>query len=135
MGKLSALLGIALALLTACSDEESTNASSSSGGGKTSVTQTIGPDGGAIELDGAKVTFPPGALAADTSITIAATTETPPSGFTALSRIYSCAPTGLTFDPKVVMAMSFQADGKTPTMFWSSGTDPSFQDVGGTVDA
>jgi hypothetical protein len=100
---------------------------------KTTVTQTVGPDGGTIELDGATVTFPAGALAADTEVTIAATDESPPSGHTALSRIYACEPSGLDFDPKVVMAMAFEDDGTAPTMFWSSGSDPAFADVGGSA--
>ena len=120
-----------LVFIGGCSDDDSS--ASGAGGPSTSVTQTVGPDGATLELDGATVTFPPGALSEPTSITIEATEEKPPEGFTNLSRIYKCAPSGLSFDPKVTMNMEFSPDGKTPTMFWSSGSDPAFADVGGTV--
>jgi hypothetical protein len=99
-----------------------------------SVTQTIGPEGGQIVLDGATVIFPAGAVDKATSITITATEEAPPAGFTALSRVYECGPTGLRFAQKVTMNMVFSADGSPATMFWSSGEDPSFKDVGGALD-
>jgi len=128
-------LGIPLlataAFVVGCSDEST--AGSTTPQPKTTVTQTVGSEGGTIELDGATVTFPAGALDKPTSITIAATDEAAPTGYKALSRIYACAPTGLTFDPKVTMAMKFASDGQPATMFWSSGSDPSFQDVGGVA--
>lgn len=125
------LAGLALA---GCSGDDETSATTTTGGAKTSVTQTVGPEGGTIVLDGATVTFPAGALATATSITIAATDEAAPAGHTALSPIFECAPSGLAFEPKVTMAMKFVADGTTPTMFWSSGADPTFTDVGGSVE-
>jgi hypothetical protein len=99
----------------------------------TSVTQTVGVSGGTIVLDGATVTFAAGALASDTSITIEETTDPAPAGYTALSHIYRCGPSGLSFAKNVTMAMQFANDGVQATMFWSSGADPSFTDVGGTV--
>lgn len=131
MRGLASILVLVASFLVACSGDDTTEAPS---GAKTSVTQTVGPEGGTIVLDGATVTFPAGALPSATSITIAATDEAPPEGHTALSRVFKCDPSGLAFDPKVTMAMKFVADGKQPTMFWSSGADPTFTDVGGTVE-
>jgi hypothetical protein len=116
------LLGAAAIAVAACNS-----------GPTTSVTQTIGNAGGTIVLDKATVTFPANALSADTSITITESTDSAPSGYSALSPIYHCGPTGTTFASKVTMAMNFSDDGKGPfTMFWSAGADPSFHDVGGT---
>jgi hypothetical protein len=109
----------------ACGGEPASNA--------TLVTQTVGASGGTIVLNGATVTFPPGALAQDTPITIEETTDPAPAGYTALSHVYRCGPSGLSFTKNVTMAMQFAADGVQATMFWSSGSDPAFNDVGGTV--
>ena len=120
------------AVLLGCSDETTGPVDDQELPG--TVTQTIGPEGGVIELSGATVTFPEGALDAAAEVTITATDDAAPEGFVALSRIYRCEPSGLDFDPKVTMAMEFEADGTTPTMFWSTGADPTFQDVGGTPE-
>jgi hypothetical protein len=109
----------------ACSGEPASNA--------TSVTQTVGASGGTIVLDRATVTFPAGALAQDTPITIEETSDPAPAGYTALSHVYRCGPSGLSFAKNVTMAMQFTGDGLPTTMFWSSGSDPAFKDVGGTA--
>ena len=121
-------LGLALFLGIAAASCSSTSSSSTG-----AVTKTIGPEGGTIDVDGATVTFPVNALAAATSITITPTSESPPAGYTALSRVYRCEPSGTTFAQKVTMAMTFQGDPTGATMFWSSGADPTFKDVGGTA--
>ena len=126
------LLALAAAALVACSEDGDSQPGDEQL--PATVTKSIGPEGGVIELSGATVTFPEGALDTTESVTITATDEAPPEGMVALSRVYQCEPSGLDFDPKVVMAMEFEADGITPSMFWSSGADPAFQDVGGTVD-
>lgn len=97
------------------------------------VTQTVGPEGGKIVVEGATVTFPAGALSAPTAITISATDEVPPAGYVALSKIYRCEPSGTDFPQAVTMEMTFAPDGKPATMFWSSGADPAFKDVGGDI--
>jgi len=118
-----------VSVLTACG-------SSSSGAAATSaaVTKTIGPEGGTITVDGAIVTFPANAVASPLSITITPTSDAPPTGMVALSRVYRCEPAGTTFAQNVTMAMTFQGDPTTATMFWSTGSDPAFKDVGGVAD-
>jgi hypothetical protein len=127
------LAAIGFVLMAGCSDEDTQPEEAEQL--PTTVTQTIDEGGGTITLAGATVIFPTGALDAAESITITATEEAAPEGFVALSRVYRCEPSGLDFDPSVVMAMEFEADGITPSMFWSSGEDPAFQDVGGVVEA
>jgi len=95
------------------------------------VTQTIGPDGGSIVIEGATVTFPPGALAAPKAITIRVT-DTKPEGFVFASKVFECGPSGTDFAQPVTMKMPFSDDGAGPlTMFWSTGADPTFKDIGG----
>ena len=128
---LSALF--AISVVFAC-----TSCSSSSGTGSSTapptVTQTIGPEGGSIVVDGATVTFPKNALGAPKSITISAT-DTVPEGYVALSRVFKCEPSGTEFSQPVTMQMPFADDGKSATMFWSAGSDPTFKDVGGSVQS
>jgi hypothetical protein len=113
-------------LLSSCS------ATATNIGGESSITQEVGPEGGTIVVRGATVTFPAGALSERKMITIKATENAPPDGFVALSRVYECGPTGTSFAQPVTMKMPFEDDGNGPvTVFWSSGADPSFKDVGG----
>lgn len=97
-----------------------------------SVTATIGPEGGEIVVDGATVTFPAGALTEPTQITIAASDAAAPAEFVALSKVFECSPSGTDFAMPVTMRMPFSDDGAgSVTMFWSTGADPSFKDIGG----
>lgn len=102
-------------------------------GGTGPVTKTIGPEGGQIIVDGATITFPANALSAPLAITITPTNDAAPAGYTALSRVYRCEPSGTTFNTKVSMAITFAGEATDATMYWSSGADPSFKDVGGTA--
>jgi hypothetical protein len=98
-----------------------------------SVTQTVGPDGGVITVEGATVTIPKGSLANGVDVTITASDDPPPDGFIALSRVIKCEPSGTVFAQPVTMKMKFVADGLASTMFWSTGGDPTFKDVGGVA--
>ena len=99
------------------------------------VTKSIGPEGGTIEVGGAVVTFPKGALAASTTITIAAQDGAAvPAGFVALSKLFKCAPSGTDFAQPVEMRMPFVDDGQGGTLFWSTGADPTFKDLGGRIE-
>jgi ZU5 domain len=118
---------VAISALLACA-----SCSSSSNTTPTTVTQTIGPEGGSIVVDGATVTFPNGALGASKVITISVT-DSVPDGFVALSRVFKCEPSGTDFAQPVTMQMPFTDDGKGGTMFWSSGADPAFKNLGGVA--
>lgn len=115
-----------LLLVVSCSNSSSTPASGSS------VTQSVGPDGAVIEVSGAKVTIPKGALADTKQITIRESTEKAPDGFVVLSKVFRCEPAGTDFAAPVTMEMPFTDDGKAATLFWTTGSDPTFKDVGGT---
>jgi len=124
--RLRASFASALFLLVgACASDDDAVSSSSS------VTKTVGPEGGVIEVGGATVTIPAGALAEAKPIVITATDQAPPPGFVALSKVFECGPTGTTFAVPVTMKMPFVGDAAGSTMFWSSGEDPTFKDVGG----
>jgi hypothetical protein len=125
---LAPMIALALSGVVSCS---STKPSESS----PAVTKTIGPEGGTISVDGAVVTFPANAVSSPLSITITPSDDAPPAGFTALSRVYHCEPSGTTFAQKVTMTMTFTGDATNATMFWSSGADPTFKDVGGTASS
>jgi hypothetical protein len=99
------------------------------------VTKPIGPEGGIIEVGGAVVTFPKGALATTTTITVAAQGGSAvPEGFVALSKVFKCEPSGTDFAQPVEMRMPFTDDGQGGTLFWSTGSDPTFKDLGGKVE-
>ena len=108
--------------------------SSNSDDAPTVATKTIGPEGGTIEVAGATVTFPAGALVLEREITVSSGKANPPDGYIALSPVFRCEPSGIDFAQPVTMQMPFTDDGKgAATMFWSSGAQPAFKDLGGTV--
>jgi hypothetical protein len=125
--------GLALACLSCSSDPTPASTGGTSGGAPVAVMKTVGPEGEVIEVEGAKVTIPKGALASSVAITITASSDPAPAGFVALSRIFKCEPSGTDFAEPVTMQMPFTDDGKPKTMFWTSGGNPSFNDVGGTA--
>lgn len=122
-------LALPLALLLSCGSDPVASS------GPTAVTKAIGPEGGEVIVGGATVTFPRGAVDTQRSVTITATDAAAPPGYVALSRVFKCEPSGLEFSQPVTMRMPFTDDGKPKTMFWSSGADPAFKDLGGTVEA
>jgi hypothetical protein len=116
---------------TSCSSSDSGGSSTSPSA--SSVTQTIGPEGGTILVQGATVTFPKDALNTPKSITISAV-DAAPDGYVLLSRVFECGPSGTEFAQPVTMQMPFTDDGKGGTLFWSDRSDPSFKDLGGRVE-
>ena len=125
-----ALLAMAMLTVTTVSCS-----SSDAVAGGDAVTQPIGPDGGVVQVAGATVTFPKGAVAAPLSVTISAEdASSAPAGFVVLSKVFHCGPSGTTFSEPVEMRMPFVDDGGGATLFWSSGADPTFTDLGGTTE-
>ncbi len=123
-------LAVAILAATTCSCSSS---SSDNGNAGTTVTQDIGPEGGTITVGGATITFPAGALTLKRTFTINVSDTQPPAGYVMLSKFIKCEPSGTDFAQKVSMQMPFQDDGQQPiTVFWSSGAQPAFTDVGGT---
>lgn len=101
--------------------------------GPTTITKSVGPDGDILVVQGATVTIPKGALTKQVEITISASEGAAPDGYVALSRVFKCEPSGTDFAQPVSMEMPFTDDGQPSSMFWSSGADPSFKDLGGTA--
>jgi hypothetical protein len=134
----SRLLRLALVLAALSAGACSSDKSSSTSSGATTTdnaTKAIGPDGGTIEVGGAVVTFPKGSVAKETMITISVEDATKvPTGFVALSKLFKCEPSGTDFAQPVEMRMPFTDDGKGGTLFWSTGADPTFKDLGGRVE-
>ena len=127
-------VALVLALLVgACSSTTATTPAPAAA--SNDVQQAIGPDGGTIEVGGAVVTFPKGAVSQTTMIRISVEPASMvPAGFVALSSLFKCEPAGTTFAMPVEMRMPFTDDGKGGTLFWSTGADPTFNDLGGHVD-
>jgi len=124
-----AKLATFLVVLIACSSDDGATPSPPS-----TQTMTIGPEGGSIVVGGATVTFPKDAVSSPTQITISEEADGFPEGFVALSHLFRCQPSGTNFAHPVTMQMPFVDDQKGPaTIFWSTGADPTFKDVGGTV--
>jgi hypothetical protein len=101
-------------VLVGCGDDAATEI--------TSVTKTIGPEGGEVALpDGASVNIPKGALDEDTDITVSRLSEDDaealidllPAGLSPASAIYAFTPHGLKFNVAVGITLPFESASKT----------------------
>jgi Stigma-specific protein, Stig1/ZU5 domain len=96
---------VAISTIGACGG--STASSSTEG----SASESVGASGGSVSTaTGASLLFPPGALANDTTITIAATASAPvPAHATAVGEPYVFGPEGSQFDKPVTLTLPFTA--------------------------
>ena len=70
-----------------------------------------------MEVGGAVVTFPKGAVATSTMITISVDESAAvPAGFVALSKLFKCEPSGTEFAQPVEMRMPFVDDGSAGSL-------------------
>lgn len=96
----------------------------------TSATATIGFDGGTLTLDGATLTFPVGALAQATQITLTHTLDAPPTGFDQGAVIWRVDPAGLELARPAALAIPFAGAAATAAGFWSAPSGASYERVG-----
>ncbi len=100
---------------------------------------TIGPSGGSITCDKARLDVLPNALSVTTLITITQVSASPPSGYTIVGSAYDIEPAGTTFAVPATIILSYdEADlqagwGEENLAIWRK-TDNSWENLGGTVD-
>jgi hypothetical protein len=103
------------------------------GDGGTVGQQKVGTAGGRLSAVGIVLSIPAGALAGDTTLTVAATA--PPAGYKVASlATYHFCPAGTTFSMPVTVQM--QLGGWAPAgahLFWSN-TSNGYDDLGGTLN-
>lgn len=97
------------------------------------TTQTIGPEGGTLALEGASLIIPAGALAADTALTLTRTATSAPQGFTAYSPVYRFEPSGLTFARAATLELAFEGDPVKARVFWSRRDAAGFERLDSTT--
>lgn len=95
---------------------------------------TIGPSGGAVEVDGLVLTVPAGALTEAVEIRVTSTLERAPNGYRPYSPVYRFEPAGLTFGEPVELRIPFEGDAQRAVLFWSDRDEPArFERLGGTA--
>ncbi|HSN24674.1 MAG TPA: hypothetical protein VLT45_00265 [Kofleriaceae bacterium] len=104
------------------------------GTGDSQTQMVSASSGGSVTVDGTTLTIPPGALPADTQITITSTTSKPPSSYsTWYSPVFKFDPDGLVFLAPVQISLEITGSPSQPTVWWSKPTG-GFEAVGGTVN-
>lgn len=96
-----------------------------------SVTRTIGPEGGTLELTRMTLTIPPGAVATPTQITVTETTRATPAGFTAYSPLYEFLPAGLSFATPATLEMEYVGDATLAGLFMTHPESVGWERLGG----
>jgi hypothetical protein len=92
-------------------------------GNGSSATSVIGAKGGVlVHPDGASLAIPPGALAADRTITVTASTAGPDGPFSTWnSPVFRFTPDDVTFDVPATVSIGFTGGPTAPTLYWSLG--------------
>jgi hypothetical protein len=132
-----AALAVALGLsLLACSSDDDAVSSSPDASSQSPTTQTVGPSGGTVTAGSVSLTIPPGALAGDTTISITPGGTPIPTGYTALSQLYTFGPDGTHFLKPITATFTLTTPGTAPTVYWSNssgGYDALATAVNGTT--
>jgi hypothetical protein len=97
-------------MMAACT-EEGTSATGS---------QTIGPSGGSITVEGATLRVPAGALSTSRSISIRRVDSTPPSSLIADSDVFEFGPDGLVFASPVTVTFDVPNVAASTRVYWST---------------
>ncbi len=96
--------------------------------------KSIGPAGGAIQVDGVTLDVPAGALSADAPIRVTSTRDVAPDGIVAATPVYRFEPDGLRFATPARVSFRFDTAQRDVTVMWSSsadaGTDATAEDSG-----
>jgi hypothetical protein len=100
-------------------------------GSGATVTVMVGPSGGSVEVGGATLMIPSGALSSETSITITETTEATPEGYEAYSPLYRFEPEGLVFAVPLTITLAYVGDRGLATLFWSRREGSGYERLGG----
>ncbi|HEY2407333.1 MAG TPA: hypothetical protein VGI10_15085 [Polyangiaceae bacterium] len=108
--------------------------------GQTVTVSITAASGGDVAIGSAKLSIPPGALSADTDITL--TTEAPasslPEAATVQGPVYDFGPAGTTFStpaPLTLPLPSAPSSGQTAVVSWLDTTSNAWQDLDTTVSA
>ncbi len=102
--------------------------------GRTSVTATIGPEGGTLAMPGVKLEVPPGALGAAQSLSIRVDDEgSLPAALGPSSKVYAFEPEGIAFAAGVTVEIAFEGSAAGKAIFWSKASGPGFDRLGGTA--
>ncbi|HVK87695.1 MAG TPA: hypothetical protein VM513_26435 [Kofleriaceae bacterium] len=132
--------GVLVMVLAACGDdgvheELPPDAPLSDAPSSMMASGMVGDEGGTIgEPGGPQIVVPPGALDADTMISVTATSEAAPAG--AVSPVYRFEPEGVVFAVPITVRLPVSADVTTASMYWTKlGSETEFERIGGRVVA
>ena len=95
----------------------------------------IGPAGGTIALEGARLEIPADALREDTLIRITVTGQAVQDPFVGFSPIYRFEPAGLRFEAPVTVSIPFAGDPETATLYWTVDDTDAFAALETTVES
>jgi hypothetical protein len=111
-----ALSAVMVAVLSACPPPPKSNPA---GTGKT-IEASIGAAGGALELEGAKLTVPAGAVNADLKLSITSVQNPAASNYIALTPVFLFKPDGTDFAAPVTVEFDLGSKAATnPIVFWT----------------
>lgn len=139
------LLGLLLLASVACSPATAPSDSNNSKGfvqgpprppPGAAESLSIGSEGGEVDLDGAKVNLPVGAIDETVEIVVSVDATYPEDeGGSSFSAVYEFQPDGITFNAPVRVELPFTGDAADAVIYWSSESDPDvFEPVETTIE-
>jgi formylglycine-generating enzyme required for sulfatase activity len=102
------------------------------GSGET-AEQAIGPEGGVLELGGARLEVPAGALVEVSTLRLTSVARATTAGYNRYSPVYRFEPPGTRFALPATLSMAFDGDSTRATLFWSRETGGGYDRLGGRL--
>jgi hypothetical protein len=126
-------LSLAVASMAGCGDDLPALDDDSEPALDTTVTETIGAEGGTVVLEGqVTLDIPPGAVDGDTAITVSVSDRAAPDG--AIGPVYEFAPEGLVFAHPVRVSLTLPDGVEDGDVYWSRAAGRvGYDNVGGDV--
>jgi formylglycine-generating enzyme required for sulfatase activity len=95
--------------------------------------QAIGSEGGVLELGGARLEVPAGALVDMTTLRLTSVARATTAGYDRYSPVYRFEPPGTRFALPATLSMAFDGDSTRATLFWSRETGGGYDRLGGRL--
>jgi hypothetical protein len=97
------------------------------------ISRSICAAGGQLEVSGAKLSVPRGALSACTRLTLTRTEGSAPEGYTAYSPVFDIEPAGVKFAASAALTIDVSGAPTEATAFWTRDGASGFQPVDGSL--
>jgi adhesin HecA-like repeat protein len=123
--------GLGLALAGCTEGEKKKDDPGPTDSGPPHASVTLGPGGGSVQLSGARLDVPAGALTAATVVTLDVEADPAPAASGPLGPVFRLGPATLTFASAAQLTLGVPSNTSQAALWWAPGADGAFAAQGG----